>query len=77
MIKGTLKGLVIQTRSGSYAVDSALLKACENGAWDENPPPEAHAEDGMIHFIFRSDINAQYDDLGLRAILTTLQVGLV
>jgi hypothetical protein len=75
--KGTLKGLVIQTRSGSYAVDSALLKACENGAWDENPPPEAHAEDGLIHFIFRSDINAQYDDLGLRAILTTLQVGLV
>jgi hypothetical protein len=74
---GTLKGLVIQTRSGSYAVDSALLKACENGAWDENPPQEAHAEDGMIHFIFRSDINAQYDDLGLRAILTTLQVGLV
>jgi hypothetical protein len=75
--KGALKGLVIQTRSGSYAIDSALLKACENGAWDENPPPEAHAEDGMIHFIFRSDINAQYDDLGLRAILTTLQVGLV
>lgn len=74
---GTLKGLVIQTRSGSYAVDAALLKACENGAWDENPPQEAHAEDGMIHFIFRSDINAQYDDLGLRAILTTLQVGLV
>jgi hypothetical protein len=75
--KGTLKGLVIQTRSGSYAVDEALLKACENGAWDENPPPEAHAEDGMIHFIFRADITAQYDDLGLRAILTTLQVGLV
>lgn len=75
--KGELKGLVIQTRSGSYAVDEALLKACENGAWDENPPQEAHAEDGMIHFIFRANINAQYDDLGLRAILTTLQVGLV
>jgi hypothetical protein len=75
--KGALKGLVIQTRSGSYAVDEALLKACEQGAWDENPPPEAHAEDGMIHFIFRADITAQYDDLGLRAILTTLQVGLV
>jgi hypothetical protein len=75
--KGTLKGLVIQTRSGSYAIDAALLKACENGAWDENPPPEAHAEDGMIHFVFRSNINAQYDDLGLRAVLTTLQVGLI
>ncbi|MSQ48172.1 MAG: hypothetical protein EXR78_07260 [Deltaproteobacteria bacterium] len=75
--KGTLKGLVIQTRSGSYAIDSALLKACESGAWDENPPPGAHAEDGMIHFVFRSNINAQYDDLGLRAVLTTLQVGLI
>ncbi|NOT53971.1 MAG: hypothetical protein HOP18_05130 [Deltaproteobacteria bacterium] len=75
--KGILKGLVIQTRSGSYAIDSALLKACENGAWDENPPPEAHAEDGLIHFVFRSNINAQYDDLGLRSVLTTLQVGLI
>jgi hypothetical protein len=75
--QGNLKGLVIQTRSGSYAVDEALLKACQNGAWDENPPPEAAAEDGMIHFIFRSDLNAQFDDLGLRAILTILQVGLV
>jgi hypothetical protein len=75
--QGNLKKLIIQTRSGSYAVDEALLRACENGAWDENPPAEAIAEDGLIHFIFRSDINAQYDDLGLRAILTTLQVGLV
>jgi hypothetical protein len=75
--KGNLKKLVIQTRSGSYAVDQTLLTACENGAWDENPPEEAKAEDGYIHFVFRSDIEAQYDDLGLRAILTTLQVGLV
>ena len=58
-------------------MDEALLKACEKGAWDENPPAEATAEDGYIHFIFRSDINAQYDELGLRAIITYLQVGLV
>jgi hypothetical protein len=76
-LQGNLKKLYIQTRSGSYAVDETLLKACEKGAWDENPPPEAKAEDGYIHFIFRSDINAQYDEIGLRAILTTLQVGLV
>ena len=76
-MKGNLKKLYIQTRSGSYAVDESLLKACEQGAWDENPPEEAKAEDGYIHFIFRSDINAQYDQLGLRGILTTLQVGLV
>ena len=76
-VQGNLKGLIIQTRSGSYSVDEALLKACEKGAWDENPPAEATAEDGYIHFIFRSDINAQYDELGLRAIITYLQVGLV
>lgn len=76
-VKGNLKGLILQTRSGSYSVDESLLKACEQGAWDENPPVEAQAEDGFIHFIFRSDINAQYDDLGLRAIITYLQVGLV
>lgn len=75
--RGNLRGLVLQTRSGSYSVDESLLKACENGAWDENPPEEAKAEDGYIHFIFRSDIDAQYDHLGLRAIVTYLQVGLV
>jgi hypothetical protein len=75
--QGTLRGLIIQTRSGSYSVDAALLKACEQGAWDENPPLEAKSDDGYIHFIFRSDINAQYDNLGLRAIITYLQVGLV
>ncbi|MBM4255700.1 MAG: hypothetical protein FJ147_07360 [Deltaproteobacteria bacterium] len=75
--QGNLKKLIIQTRSGSYAVDEALLRACENGAWDENPPAEAVAEDGMIHFIFRSDLNAQFDDLGLRSVLTTLQIGLI
>jgi hypothetical protein len=76
-MQGNLKKLVIQTRSGSYAVDESLLKACEQGAWDENPPTEAQAEDGYIHFIFRSDINAQFDQIGLRAIVTYLQVGLV
>lgn len=75
--QGNLKKLLIQTRSGSHAVDDALLKACTQGAWDENPPPEAIAEDGYINFMFRSDIAAQYDQLGLRAILTTLQIGLL
>ena len=75
--QGNLKKLLIQTRSGSYAVDSALLEACKQGAWDENPPAEALAEDGYINFIFRSNINPQYDQLGLRAIITYLQIGLL
>jgi hypothetical protein len=75
--QGNLKKLIIQTRSGSHAVDEALLKACTQGAWDENPPPEALAEDGYINFMFRSDLTAQYDQLGLRGIITTLQIGLL
>jgi hypothetical protein len=75
--QGNLKKLLIQTRSGSYAVDASLLEACKQGAWDENPPPEAIAEDGFINFIFRSDITPQYDQLGLRAIVTYLQIGLL
>lgn len=75
--QGNLKKLLIQTRSGSYAVDSSLLEACKQGAWDENPPAEALAEDGFINFIFRSDITPQYDQIGLRAIITYLQIGLL
>lgn len=75
-VDGDLVGLVLRGRSGSYSIDESLMNACEQGAWDQNPPPEAQAEDGLIHFIFRSDIDAQYDNLGLRAIVTFLQVGL-
>ncbi|MBI3246532.1 MAG: hypothetical protein HYZ50_08500 [Deltaproteobacteria bacterium] len=75
--KGNLVKLIIQTRSGSHAVDASLLEACKQGAWDENPPPEALSEDGNLNFIFRSDISPQYDQLGLRAILSVLQVGLL
>ena len=75
--KGVLRGVTLHTRSGSYAVDESLLDACQQGAWDENPPPEAKSEDGFYHFIFRSRINARFDATGLRGILTFLEVGLV
>ncbi len=75
--KGVLRGVTLHTRSGSYAVDESLLDACQQGAWDENPPPEARSEDGFYHFIFRSRINARFDATGLRGILTYLEVGLV
>ena len=75
--QGVLRGVTLHTRSGSYAVDESLLDACQQGAWDENPPPEARSEDGFYHFIFRSRINARFDATGLRGILTYLEVGLV
>ena len=75
--KGDLRGVTLHTRSGSYAVDESLLDACQQGAWDENPPPEAKSDDGFYHFIFRSRLNARFDASGLRGILTYLEVGLV
>ena len=75
--KGVLRGVTLHTRSGSYAVDESLLDACQQGAWDENPPPEAKSKDGFYYFIFRSRINARFDATGLRGILTYLEVGLV
>jgi hypothetical protein len=75
--QGNLKKMIIQTRSGSYAVDSSLLDACKQGAWDENPPAEAVADDGFINFVFRSNITPQYDQMGIRAIITYLQIGLL
>ena len=75
--KGDLRGVTLHTRSGSYAVDESLLDACQQGAWDENPPPEAKSDDGFYHFIFRSRLNARFDATGLRGIRTYLEVGLV
>ncbi len=75
--QGVLRGLTFHTRSGSYAVDESLLDACQQGAWDENPPAEAKSDDGFYHFIFRSKINAHFDATGLRGVLTYLSVGLV
>ncbi len=75
-VDGELTGLVLRSRSGSYSIDESLLNACQQGAWDQNPPSNAQAEDGFIHFIFRSEINAQYDELGLKGVVTFLQVGL-
>ncbi len=75
-VDGELTGLVLRSRSGSYSIDESLLNACQQGAWDQNPPSDAQAEDGFIHFIFRSEINAQYDELGLKGVVTFLQVGL-
>lgn len=76
--QGTLLGITLHTGSGSYAVDESLLGACRKGAWDENPPPEAKADDGNYYFIFRSRINAHVGAGGRRAIrIYYLGVGLV
>ena len=51
---GKLLKVEILESSGSRAFDNALEHAVQTGAWDQNPPEAAAAEDGNIQFLFRS-----------------------
>jgi hypothetical protein len=75
-LQGNVRALGIQSSSGSEAVDHSLWVACQEGAWDENPPPEARDEDGVIHLLFRLDMRARSTPFGERISTPSLQVGL-
>jgi len=49
---GELLSVTLESGSGSRRFDQVLVQAAQNGARDPNPPAEAAAEDGNIHFIF-------------------------
>ena len=51
---GNLQKTEALSGSGSDDFDKALRVAVREGAWDENPPAGARAEDGKIHFIFKA-----------------------
>jgi len=48
--EGKLTELLLEQHSGSGAVDQLVVKACEQGLWASNPPPDAIAADGNYHF---------------------------
>ncbi len=52
--EGKLLDAAIVESSGSSSFDQVILQAARQGSWDQNPPPGALANDGKIHFIFRS-----------------------
>jgi TonB family protein len=52
--EGKLLSVKSEETSGSTRFDGVLLKAVSNAARDPNPPKGALAEDGNIHFIFKS-----------------------
>jgi hypothetical protein len=52
--KGQLIGVNINTPSGSQRFDGVIKDAVNRGARDSNPPPQAVADDGNIHFIFKA-----------------------
>jgi len=50
--EGELLEVTLEESSGSAKFDRVLIEATQNGARDPNPPPDAVASDGHIHFIF-------------------------
>lgn len=53
-IDGTLKAVKLEDGSGSQRFDGVLLDAVKKGAKDKNPPRDAAASDGLIHFVFKA-----------------------
>ena len=52
--RGELISVTLLEGSGSGAFDAVLRTAVDKAARDRNPPAGAEAEDGYIHFIFKS-----------------------
>ncbi len=52
--QGHLIRIKLEQSSGVHDFDNVLSQAVREGAWDQNPPVKAGAEDGNIHFIFQS-----------------------
>ncbi len=61
---GTLLSTRILEHSGSSPFDQALSKAANKGAWDQNPPKGAEAEDGKFRFIFKARTWARRTERG-------------
>lgn len=57
--KGELIDISMEKGSGSGRFDEVLVNSARVGAKDPNPPGDAVASDGTIHFIFQSQIWGQ------------------
>jgi hypothetical protein len=53
-LKGELESVTLHGKSGSERFDRVLSQAVQGGAKDGNPPADAVASDGRIHFIFKA-----------------------
>ncbi|MBX7138661.1 MAG: TonB family protein [Oligoflexia bacterium] len=58
--QGKLLSVTVETQSGSERFDQVVYRSAQNGARDPNPPAEAAAPDGNIHFIFRAKSWSRY-----------------
>jgi len=57
---GRMIGITIQERSTTMAIglDRMLREACDAAFFDRNPPPGAESDDGNIHFVLETVIEA-------------------
>ena len=53
-MNGTLESIKLENGSGSNAFDRVVVEAARHGARDPNPPKDAAASDGKIHFTFQA-----------------------
>ena len=53
-LKGELLKVTLLEPSGSSSFDQVILQSVRSGANDQNPPQGVAAEDGNIHFVFKS-----------------------
>lgn len=53
-LKGEMESIKLIDGSGSTAFDRVVLEAVRSGTRDPNPPKDAAASDGKIHFTFQS-----------------------
>jgi hypothetical protein len=66
--RGDMVAVDITERSPgvSLGIDRKLRQACSDGFFDRNPPPEARASDGRIHFVLRTEVASISDQSGYR-----------
>lgn len=53
-LSGRILRIDLESPSGSFRFDEVVMRASKRGAADPNPPPQAKAEDGNIHLIFKA-----------------------
>ena len=53
-LKGDIINVALLSSSGSFSFDDILKRAVKTAGKDSNPPSNAKAADGLIHFIFQA-----------------------
>lgn len=77
--QGKLVSVRVTDQSGTstVSVDRHLQRACQQAFFDLNPPSGAEANDGHIHFVFRTQVQVVATPQGMRNYGAVLMAGLL